>query len=211
MTRYANRAAAGRDLARAIKARGFPDPVILGIPRGGVPVAHEVAVETHAPLDVIVARKVALPEDPELALGAVARNVTVRFAEAARSSWAAAGFSSAAEAARAEVARRELAYRSSRAPLELAGKTAILVDDGLATGATMVAAIRAAREAGAARVVAAAPVASREAAELVRKEADESILLEVPAAFWAVGEWYEEFPQVENDTVLRLMQPTARR
>jgi putative phosphoribosyl transferase len=187
--------------------------VVLGLPRGGVPVAAEVAKALHAPLDVLVVRKVGMPGEPELALGAVATGaVTVQqplafggFAPGAQE------FAALAERERHELLRREQLYRAGRPPLELAGKTAVLVDDGLATGATMLAAVRAARKAGAAAVVAAAPVASDEAAALIGAECDDLAILEIPRSLRAIGEWYLDFSQVEDGEVCGLLElPPAK-
>lgn len=202
---FTDRAAAGAALARALgeQTRGA-SVLVLGLPRGGVAVAREVAAVLHAPLDVLVVRKIALAHDPEFAIGAAASGGIVW--------WDGHGGThsdEALEAARAaavrEIERRERLYRPGRAPLDLRGKQVILVDDGLATGATMLAAIRAARQAGAARIIAAAPVGSPQAAERVRAEADLLVILSTPAALFAVGEWYEHFEQLEDAEVCRLL------
>ena len=207
---FADRRAAGRQLASAVGKLRLQAPVlVLGLPRGGVPVAVEVAQALHAPLDVMLVRKVGTPGQPELALGAVATGgVTVRespgygdFEPDAEE------FAAVAERERHELVRREQRYRAGRPPLELAGKTVVLVDDGLATGATMLAAIRAARKAGAAAIVAAAPVASSQAASKVAAECDELVILEIPGSLRAVGEWYLDFSQVEDSEVCELLGP----
>ena len=210
---FADRRAAGRQLAAALaKLRLQPPLVVLGLPRGGVPVAFEVARALRAPLDVMLVRKVGMPGQPELALGAVAAgSVTVRqrhgysgFEPDARE------FAALAERERGELERREQLYRAGRPPLELTGKTAVLVDDGLATGATMLAAVRAARKAGAAAVVAAAPVGSDEGATLVGAECDRVAILEIPPSLYAIGEWYEDFGQIEDSEVCELLREAAR-
>ena len=206
---YADRQEAGVELARAVAKRTLREPVVvLGLARGGVPVAQKVAETLHAPLDVMIVRKVGMPGQPELAIGAVASgDIVVR--ERHTSSYLAErgiNFEQLAERERTEVDRRERSYRAGLPPLDLKGKTAILVDDGLATGSTMLAALRAARKAGAASVVVAAPVASREAHALVRPEADEVVILQTPQFLHAIGEWYTRFGQVEDAEVRSLLE-----
>ena len=208
---FASRTAAGMDLARALRRRRLRLPVVvLGIPRGGVAVAAPVAKALRAALDVIVVRKVGMPGQPEVAIGAIGQpNILVREPRVADElseydDLHDTAFERAASEERRELDRREQLYRRSLPPLDLSGKTAILVDDGLATGSTMLAAIRAARAAKAARVVVAAPVASPHAAALVAAEADETVLLETPQLF-AVGQWYGEFEQLDDREVCRLL------
>ena len=211
---FVDRRAAGRQLATAVAALGLRPPlVVLGLPRGGVPVAFEVARALHAPLDVMLVRKVGMPGQPELALGAIATGaVTVRQPlRYAGYGPDAQEFAALAERERGELERREQLYRVGRPPLELKGKTAVLVDDGLATGATMLAAVRAARKAGAAAVVAAAPVASDEAAALIGAECDAIVILGIPPLLRAVGEWYLDFGQVEDREVCELLQDSGRK
>lgn len=205
---YANRSAAGVALARAVTNIELQTPaIVLALPRGGVPVAFAVAQALSAPLDVMVVRKIGMPGQPELAIGAVASGgITVH--EPRTASLVAAlqiPFEELAEAARGELLHRERTYRADAPALGLAGKTAVLVDDGLATGSTMLAAVRAAREAGAASVVVAAPVASREAVALIRPEADDVIILQTPAFLSSIGEWYADFQQVEDAEVRALL------
>jgi len=202
---FKDRRAAGAQLARAIKVADLKGPLlVLGLPRGGVPVAHEVARTLRAPLDVIVVRKIGMPGQPELAAGALAAgDVLVR--GTGLPALDSLTFERLAESEHAELLRRERKYRSGGAPRNLSGRTVILVDDGLATGATMLAAIRAARKGGATRVVAAAPVASDEAVSLVGAEADRLIVLEVPGRLSSIGEWYEDFTQVGDAEVCELL------
>lgn len=205
---YANRIEAGRLLGAAVAARlGRGPAVVLGLPRGGVPVAVEVAAALGTGVDVLVVRKVGVPSQPELAMGAVGPGgVTVRNEDVlAMLPGAADRFEAVATAERAEVVRRERAFRGERPPLALKGKSAVLVDDGVATGATLRAAIAAARALGAARVVVAVPVASAEAVAMLEAEADEVICLEQPAYFMAVGQFYAEFPQVSDAEVRALL------
>ncbi|HYX74597.1 MAG TPA: phosphoribosyltransferase family protein [Steroidobacteraceae bacterium] len=205
---FADRAAAGVELARALQQRKLPEPLlVLALPRGGVPVAHEIALALEAPLDVMLVRKVGLPEQPELAIGAIASgDIVVRdhtierlFPDIAST------FDRVAAAERRELLRREAVFRAGLAPLALAGQTVILVDDGLATGSTMLAAVRAARAGKARRVVVAAPVASPQAAQLLAVEADELVILQIPPMLFAIGEWYERFEQLEDAEVRRLL------
>jgi putative phosphoribosyl transferase len=205
---YANRTEAGRLLGKAVLERLGQEPaVVLGLPRGGVPVAAGVARALGCGLDLLVVRKVGVPSQPELAMGAVGPGgVTVRNADVlGMLPQAARQFETVAAQERAEVERRERAYRGKRAPLTLTGLTAVLVDDGVATGATLRAAIAAARALGAARVVVAVPVASAEAVRMLAALADEVICLEQPAFFMAVGQWYADFTQVSDEEVRELL------
>ncbi len=209
---FADRRAAGLQLAAAIAGLKLAPPlVVLGLPRGGVPVAFEVARALHAPLDVMVVRKVGMPGQPELALGAIAAGgLMVRespvYGDGEPDQRV---FAALADREREELGRRERLYRAGRPPLDLAGKTVLLVDDGLATGATMLAAVRAARKAGAASVVAAAPVSSYEAAAQVGGECDRLVVLSIPRPLYAVGEWYVDFGQVEDREVCELLENSA--
>jgi predicted phosphoribosyltransferase len=208
---YEDRAQAGRALGRALsgpRARWSEPLRVLGLPRGGVPVAVEVARALDAPLDVLVVRKVGAPGNREFALGAIAQGggVVRDLAVGGAGGCSPEDFEVQLERERAELQRREQSFREGRPPLDLRGTVAVLVDDGLATGATMLAAVRAARQAGAARVVVAVPVASSEAHQRVSAEADEVIALEVPRYFMAVGEWYQDFRQVEEAEVHRLLR-----
>ena len=205
---YANRTEAGRLLGAAVRERlGKQPAVVLGLPRGGVPVAVGVAEALGTTVDVLVVRKVGVPSQPELAMGAVAPGgVTIRNAEVlGLVPDAARRFESVAAGEREEVSRRERLFRGQRAPLDLKGRTVVLVDDGVATGATLRAAVAAARKLGATRVVVAVPVASREAIARLSVEADEVICLEQPAFFMAVGQFYEDFPQVSDAEVRTLL------
>jgi putative phosphoribosyl transferase len=205
---YADRADAGRALADSLAhLRAAPDAIVLGLPRGGVPVAYEVARALDLPLDVLVVRKLGLPQQPELAMGAIAsggalvvNDEVVRYL---------GGRPDAFEAVRAreqlELERRERDYRGTRPPLEVKGRSAVLVDDGLATGATMEAAVLALRSLGAKEVVVAVPVASQEARERIEAVADEVVCLAAPPFFSAVGQWYADFGQTEDAEVRDLL------
>lgn len=204
---FADRRDAGRALARAL--RELPDlagAVVLALPRGGVPVGYEVARELRLPLDVLVVRKLGAPGQEELALGALAgAGVVVVNAEIVRAFAIAQEQMDAMVAReRAEIARREVLYRGGRAGLDVAGRAAIVVDDGLATGSTMKAAVRTLRPV-AARLVVAVPVGSREAYEELRREADEVVCVETPERFQAVGEFYRNFDQTSDAEVGQML------
>ena len=211
---FMDRREAGRLLAEAL--RGYArrtDVLVLGLPRGGVPVAAEVAVSLDAPLDVFVVRKLGFPGQEELAMGAVASGgIRVLNRDLLRR----AGIDDDAletETRRRleELETREAAYRLGLPAEKTENRTVILVDDGLATGASMRAAIQALRQARPARIVAAVPVASREGLEAVNREADEVICLSAPAGFTAVGEWYADFRQVSDAEVRECLAEAAAR
>ena len=205
---FPDRSAAGAALGSAVKERKLRPPVlVLGLPRGGVQVAYEVARALDAPLDVLVVRKIGMPGQPELAIGAIASgNIVVREPGAGLSQLIGDQlFGRLVERERAELERRERLYRAGLPPPDLKDKTVVLVDDGLATGNTMLAAVRAARQAGAASVVVAVPVASTEAAALVGAEADDQVILQIPEYLIAVGQWYERFEQLDDAEVQRLL------
>jgi predicted phosphoribosyltransferase len=195
---------AGRLLGEAVKDRlGHSAVIVLGLPRGGVPIAALVGETLQMPVDVLVVRKVGVPGRAELAMGAVApAGVTIRNEDVlSMLPLAAAQFDAAATAERQELQRRERLFRAGRPPLKLTGLDVILVDDGVATGATLRAAIEAARRLGAHRVIVAVPVASEEARRMLEIEADDVICLQAPPNFLAVGQWYQSFPQVTDEEV----------
>lgn len=207
---FADRADAGRALAAVVCKLSLPPPVlVLGLPRGGVPVAYEVARALEAPLDVLVVRKIGVPGQPEFAIGAIASGGIVVQEHVAGSPDMAARFGQLVERERVELQRRDRAYRRGLPPLDLSGRTVVLVDDGLATGATMVAAVRSARMAGAARVVVAAPVASEEAVARLSGEADQVAVVRTPARLYAIGACYRDFAQVGDAQVQRLLELAA--
>lgn len=216
MEPFENRREAGVLLARSLAAYADRDDVlVLGLPRGGVPVAAEVARALRAPLDVLLVRKLGVPGHEELAMGALASGGTrvLNDAIVRELSIEPAAIERATAVQRAELERRERAYRGHRPPLELADKTVIVVDDGIATGATMRAGVAAMRAGtlgprGPARVVVAVPVAPPETVALLRREADEVVALGTPAAFLAVGRWYRHFPQISDDEVRALLAAT---
>jgi putative phosphoribosyl transferase len=206
--RFLDRADAGRALAGMLaRYRADTNAVVLALPRGGVPVGYEVASALGLPLDVLVVRKLGMPSQPELAMGAVASGGAVVLNEDVVS-YLPRG-SDAVEQVKVremqELARREKSYRGDRPALQMRGHTGILVDDGLATGATMEAAVRALRSLHAQRIVVAVPVASSEARERIAAVADEVVCLQVPPFFSAVGQWYERFDQTEDEEVRELL------
>jgi predicted phosphoribosyltransferase len=205
---FRDRADAGRSLVAALAhLAGRRDVVVLGLARGGVPVAYEVAVALHAPLDVLLARKLGAPGHPELAMGAIAsgglRVLNRSVVDALRIPAEAVEAVVARETA--ELARREQAYRPGRPQLDVGGRVAVVVDDGLATGATMRAAVGALRAQSPARVVAAVPVGARRTCDELAAEADEVVCLQRPASFHAVSEWYDDFAQVTDDDIRALL------
>jgi predicted phosphoribosyltransferase len=206
---FRDRHDAGRRLADALARHAPPlhAPVILALPRGGVPVGWEVARALRAPLDVMVVRKLGVPGHEELAMGAIAsggiRIVSDEVVEAL--AIPARVLADTAIMEEDELLRRERAFRGDRPATRLAGCTVVLVDDGLATGSTMLAAVAAARAASAARVVVAVPVAPRETCRALSEHADEVLCLSTPARFRAVGDWYDDFSQVDDDEVRRLL------
>jgi putative phosphoribosyl transferase len=207
MKQFTNRATAGRQLAELLEEyKGLPDVLVLGLPRGGVPVAFEVAQALHVPLDVMVVRKLGAPGQPELAIGAVASG-GVRVINEDLLAWFRdpKAIERAESAERVELERRERAYRGARAPLTAKDRVVILVDDGAATGASMLAAVRAARKMSAKKVVVALPVASADAHRMLSEEADEVICANTPPSFYAVGQWYVDFAQTTDADVTDLL------
>ncbi len=180
---------------------------MLGLPRGGVPVAFEVAQFLDAALDVLIVRKIGAPGQPEYALGAIASGgVLVLNDEVPELLLQSPEVELTLQEERQELQRRERSFRAGRDPLDLHGKTVILVDDGAATGSSMLAAVRAARQLGVKQVVVALPVAAAEAVQKLASEADRVVCLSTPASFSAVGEWYEDFPQTSDAEVSTLLK-----
>lgn len=204
---YADRRAAGRTLAEELRQFAGTDVLVLALPRGGVPVAYEVARALRAPLDVFVVRKLGVPGHEEMAMGAIAsggvrvlEDDVVRMLEIPASA-----IEAAAAREQREIERRERAYRGGRPAPDVRDRTVVLVDDGLATGATMRAAVRALRRAAPRRIVAAVPVGSREACWLMRVEADVVVCAAEPEPFDAVGVWYDDFRATSDDEVRALL------
>lgn len=206
---FRNRTDAGQKLASKLEAYlGQPDVVVLAMPRGGVPVGCEIAKALHAPVDVFVVRKLGVPWNPELAMGAVATGgVRVLDEEIVRSlAISAEEITKVASAEEAEVERREHAYRKGRVPLPVIGKKVILVDDGIATGSTVRAGVAALRRLKPARIVVAVPVAPRAASTMLREVADEVVCAIEAEDFFAISEWYEDFTQLNDADVYSLLE-----
>ncbi len=205
---FRDRAAAGRAVAGLLgHLAGRNDVVVLGLPRGGVPVAAEVAAALGAPLDVLVVRKLGVPGQRELAMGAIAGGGVRVLHQAVVDEMAIGSDVIDAVAAHegAELARREEAYRAGRPPLDVAGRTVVVVDDGLATGSTMRAAVAALRAMRAGRIVVAVPVGARETCHDLAGEADEVVCARIPHAFHAVGQWYDDFFPTTDDEIRALL------
>jgi len=207
--KFANRVEAGRLLAEQLHAyAGRPDALVLALPRGGLPVAFEIATRLHLPLDIFLVRKLGAPGQPELAMGAIAtggarvlNEDVIRYLSVPSEV-----IEAVANAEQIELARREQAYRGERPTPELHGKQVILVDDGLATGSSMRAAIGAVRTQSPARIIVAVPVAARETCEDLRREVEELVCLRTPEPFSAVGLWYDDFSQTSDEEVRDLLQ-----
>jgi putative phosphoribosyl transferase len=204
---FADRVEAGARLAEALEHLTEEDVVVLGVPRGGVEVAAEVARARGWPLDIVIPRKVGAPFNPELGLGAIAPGVRVLDERMIRTLNVSPDYlEEEISAQEEEIHRRTEAYRGGRPPVDVRGKVAVVVDDGVATGGTAAAAVRWARAQGATRVVLAIPVAPREALMRLSKEADEVVCLGTPEPFFAVGQWYERFPQTSDREVVDLLE-----
>ena len=213
-TTFPNRAEAGRRLAEKLEQyAGRDDVIVLGLPRGGVPVAYEVAQRLRVPLDVFIVRKLGVPGFEELALGAIASGgVRVLNDDVVRALPNANQLIESITAREtAELERREQAYRDGRPAPELPGRTVILVDDGLATGATMRAAVAALRQLGAARIVVAVPVGAADTCRELKEEVDETVCTMAPEWFQAVGQFYEDFSQTSDEEVRELLTRAAGR
>ena len=211
---FANRDQAGEALAGALGAyRNRWDVLVLGLPRGGVPVAARVAGEIGAPLDVMVVRKLGTPGQEELAMGAIASGGGRVLNEDVVGGLgiSAETLDRVTQRERRELRRREEAYRGDRPFPDLNGRCVVLVDDGIATGATMRAAVGAVRAVGAAEVVVAVPVAPGDTVLTLRHEADAVVCLETPEPFMGVGRWYSDFGQTRDDEVVSLLQAAWRR
>jgi putative phosphoribosyl transferase len=206
--RFTDRQDAGRQLAEAVEAAvGGEDAIVLALPRGGVPVAHEVASRLGAPLDILLVRKLGVPWNPEMAFGAIATGDVVVLNE---DHLKALGLGEDAiqdviEREQAELDRRQHLYREGIEPMDVGGRTVIVVDDGIATGSTVRAALKSLEQRGARRRIVACPVASAETVRALRDEADEVICLRTPVAFGAVGAWYDDFAPVFDSEVKRLL------
>lgn len=213
MERYRNRREAGQQLTRHLTAYAQrPNTLILALPRGGVPVGAEVAAGLGCPLDVLLVRKLGVPGYPEYAMGAIAEgDVTVTHDDVIRDLRIPAdAVADTVAHERRELARREATYRANRPRSPIADQTVIVVDDGLATGATMEAAVAALRRLNAARIVVAVPVGSAETCARLRRTADEVVCPLTPSPFNALGAWYDDFSQTTDDEVEALLAASGR-
>jgi len=210
---FRDRGEAGRLLAGALERyAGREEVIVLGLPRGGVPVAAEVARALHAPLDVLVVRKLGAPGQEELAIGAIGEGgVRVLNEQLVRDlGISREEINRIAAREEAELERRVMAYRGGHDALVVEGKTVIVVDDGVATGATMRAGLQTLRVLGAAKIIAAAPVGAEDSVAALEADADEVVVLETPAWFSAVGQWYEDFRQTTDEEVRHLLAQHRR-
>jgi len=217
MTTFQNRDEAGRKLAEEVRSRLGPRGegerrIVLGLPRGGVPVALPVAEAIDASLDVLVVRKLGAPGHEEYAMGAIASGgiEVVDESVLGRLGVEQDQLDRIVERERAELKRREQRFRGDRASPELGGATVVLVDDGIATGSTMQAALDAVRKAGAERIVIAVPLAPHDTVQRLERSADEVVCLTTPSPFFAVGQGYRDFPQVQDDEVAEMLQRSER-
>lgn len=205
---FENRVDAGRRLATAIRRLHLKDPIVLAIPRGGVVVGYEVAKELRAELDIIVPRKLRAPQEPEAAIGAVMQDGSV-FLNDSFVSILGVSESYIEKEKRFQIAeskRRLAAYRNGRPYPKLQKRIALVVDDGVATGATMIAALRWLKSQNAERVIAAIPVAPLEIVDTIRRDADQVVCLDAPALFFAVGQFYNQFDPVDDEYVIKILK-----
>lgn len=210
-SRFADRADAGEHLADLLERRGITAESVLAVPRGGLPVARAVADALDLPLDVVVARKLGAPTNPELAIGSVAADGSLWLNDALIDRLGVDGdyVDRTAEREAENARRKRERYRGTSAPAS-AGGTVLIVDDGIATGATTIACVRQARAAGADRVIVAVPVAPPDAVEWLREEADDVIAVITPSSFGAVGRFYESFEQVSDEEAMRFLDEGER-
>ena len=214
MTLFRDRVEAGRILAERLLTLHPAQPIVLALPRGGVPVGFEVAKALQAPLDVVIVRKIGAPDQPELAVGAVVDggrpelfvNEGIRRDLDLSDEW----LQQAMQRQLSEIERRHALYRGRRAQAPIAGRTAIVVDDGIATGATVRAALLAIRRAGPTRLVLAVPVAPPDMAESLREEVDDLVCLAMPEPFSAIGAFYQDFGQTSDEEVIALLAKAAK-
>jgi predicted phosphoribosyltransferase len=204
--RFKNRAEAGRQLAAALAKYRGDEIVILALPRGGVVLGYEIAKSLHAPLDLVITRKIGYPGNEECALAAVAEDGHMICDSFGISHLDQEWLNLQAEKEMEEARRRRQVYLRGREPLPVAGKVAIIVDDGVATGLTILLAIMELKHRNPKKIVVAVPVSSESAAERIRADADEMVVLDVPQNFLSVGEHYEQFPQLGDEEVIRLMR-----
>ena len=209
---FSDRRDAGRRLAERLSDLGLTDPVVLGLPRGGVPVAYEVALALRAPLDVVVARKIGAPHQPELGVGALAEGGVTVFDDATlrHLGLAAGDVAATVTLETAELERRVRRYRGGRNPVDVKGRAVVVVDDGLATGVSARAALRSVRAREPGRLVLAVPVGPVDAEDLMRADADDVVVVEAPPRLTAVGQWYADFTQTSDEAVLELLAAANR-
>jgi len=214
MSGFANRTEAGRELAALLAARDYPDPVVLALPRGGVPVGLEIVRRLRAPMDLVMVRKLGVPYQPELAAGAVVNGdhpqTVVNEDVAAHAGLGAADLRQMANEQLREIRRRREIYLKGRAQVPVEGRTAIVVDDGIATGATTRAALLGVRLRGPAKLVLAVPVAPADTLEKLRPDVDDLVCVETPSFFYAIGAHYVDFTQVRDDEVVRMLDEAER-
>jgi putative phosphoribosyl transferase len=208
--RFRNRQEAGRLLAERLQEHGGRDVIVLALPRGGVPVGLEIARALGVPLDVFLVRKLGLPGQEELAMGAIASGGARVLNEDLVTTLGLSSevIDSVAAREQAELERRERVYRGDRPAPDVGGRTVIVVDDGLATGSSMRAAVAALRQRGPARIVVAVPAAPRQTRDELAPQVDELVVLKTPHPFYAVGAWYEDFSEVSDDEVRALLEPS---
>ncbi|MRU14770.1 phosphoribosyltransferase [Roseovarius sp. A21] len=209
MDRFLNRTEAGKALAKALADKGYSDPVVQALPRGGVPVGIEVARRLNAPMDIVMVRKIGVPGQPELAAAAVVNGddpqIVVNDTIAAQAGLSRDDIDGLAQAQLKEIARRRAVYLKGRASIPIKGRTVIVVDDGIATGATMRASLKALRQRGPAKLVLAVPVAAPDTLAALRGDVDEVVCLLQPRPLFGVGAHYDDFGQTSDDEVIRLM------
>lgn len=211
--RFADRTDAGRRLGERVAALELSDAVILALPRGGVPVGYEVAAALNAPLDVVIARKLGAPFQPELGVGAIAEGGVLVLEDATLDSLglSRADMDATVAQERIELERRVRHYRGHRRLPPTAGRSVVVVDDGLATGVTARAALRSVRRGSPAQLILAVPVGPPDADRIMSGEADHVVCLEQPERLTAVGQWYDDFRQTDDETVLELLTEAGRR
>jgi len=214
MSGFLNRAEAGKALASELAGRGYTDPVILALPRGGVPVGIEVVRELRAPMDLVMVRKIGVPRQPELAAAAVVNGenpqIVINEGIAAQAGLSHDEIERLAQTQLDEIARRREIYLKGRASVPLEGRTVIVVDDGIATGATMRASLKAVRKRKPAKLVLAVPVAAPDTLEALRGEVDEVVCLLKPPLLLGIGAHYADFGQTSDDEVIRLLDEADR-
>lgn len=211
-TVFADRRAAGQALAPAVAELALTDPIVLGLPRGGVPVAYEVADHLGAPLDVLVVRKVGAPGQPELGLGAIGEDgvEVLDTSSMERFGLRRADLEGTIRRETIELRRRVERYRGGRPAIPVEGRDVVIVDDGLATGVTATAGVRVVRQRDPARIVVAVPVGAPSSVRRMRQTADDVVCLEAPEGFAAVGLWYRDFGQTSDQEVVDLLAKTAQ-